>query len=532
MTTVRQLVALVAAFGLGVSAARAQSIQPGTISARLKLIATVTNSANGGPTFGVHSPDPRFLYVGQQNGNIRILNLTQPTPLPDPPNFLNFDALFGTGLLVDDTGTGERGMLGAAFHPDFNTTGAPGFRKFYTFTTETIASATPHFVNPLEPPTGGFPYNSQSVIREWTARAPNPFGVQIIDTSIPSRVVMRIGKPGPFHNGGALAFGPDNMLYVSLGDGGGGGQNGGNDGGNDFNAYQGHTNPGNPDTGNLALGGWNGQGNAQDRRNVYGSILRIKPTLDADPGTIPSPIAGAGWRIPIDNPFTAESNAMTPISGWQDNWVDEIWAYGFRNPFRMSFDPVTGKLYAADVGQDRNTISREEVDVIVRGGNYGWVVKSGDQINNRPLASPTNTVPPPNNVTLIDPIAQYETTQLGQGGLAAIGGFVYRGDNIPGLVGQYVFGDLNRNTPAGGRLLYSGIAEPGLNTVFELNITGAVPKPAGSFLHGVAEDGNGEIYFLFGNGQVMKLVPEPSGGALALVAGLAAIAARRRRRAL
>ena len=125
MKTVCQLVAVLAVLGLGINAARAQSIQPGTISAQLKLIATVTNSANGGPTFGVHSPDPRFLYVGQQNGTIRILNLTQPTPLLDPPNFLNFDAVLGAGLLVDDTGTGERGLLGAAFHPDFNNDGRP-----------------------------------------------------------------------------------------------------------------------------------------------------------------------------------------------------------------------------------------------------------------------------------------------------------------------------------------------------------------------------------------------------------------------
>ena len=297
MKLAQRLLAVAIVITLGAAshdAARAQNIAAGVVSpASLRLISTVTASSGGGPTFGVNSGDPRFLYIGQQNGAIRILDLNLPAgTAPLATNFLNFDAAVGSAsLLVDDTGTGERGMLGAAFHPDFNNAGNPaGFRKFYTFTSETIASATPHFVNPLEaPPT--VTYNCQSVIREWTVGDPDVDGVRRVDATIPSRVVMRIGKPGQFHNGGALQFGPDKYLYISTGDGGAGSANGGNDGGNDFNAAQGHTNPGNPDTGNLALGGWNGQGNAQDRRTPYGKILRIKPTLDADPDTAASPIS-------------------------------------------------------------------------------------------------------------------------------------------------------------------------------------------------------------------------------------------------
>jgi glucose/arabinose dehydrogenase len=331
--------------------------------------------------------------------------------------------------------------------------------------------------------------------------------------------VMSIAKPGPFHNGGALTFGPDGYLYVSLGDGGGGSANGGNDGGNDVNAIQGHTNPGNPDT----PGGWMGQGNAQDRRNVFGSILRIKPTLDEDPNTtlgvpnnpIGSGFAPIGWRVPKDNPFHADAQAANPFPGYQANWMDEIYAYGFRNPFRISFDTATGKLYAADVGQDRNTISREEVSDIVKGGNYGWVIKSGTEINDR---IGTNAFSPIIGVPLIDPIAQYPTTQNGPGGLAAIGGFVYRGDDFPALAGKYVFGDLNRGS-GGGRLLWTDFGNAALD-VFDFNIVGAVAKP-NAFVHGVAAAADGEIYFLFGNGQVMKLlpefpVPEPSTAALAL----------------
>ena len=520
----RRVLTLFAAISItsfSAAAIRAQNVQSGSLPAGLKLVATATSSQGGAPNFGVHSGDPRFLYVGEQNGRIRILDFDQPNPLLGI-DFLNVDGVLG-GTLLDDTGTGERGLLGAAFHPDFGNAANPnGFRKFYTFTSETFASATPHFFHQSETPN----YNHQSVIREWTVSEPNAFGAHTVNTRVPSRVVMRIAKPGPFHNGGSLVFGADGYMYISLGDGGGGGQNGANDGGNDFNANQGHTNPGNPDTD----GGWTGQGNAQDRRNVYGSILRIKPTTDADPDTNDNTVGG-GYRIPKDNPFTADAQATEPFPGWRENWVDEIYAYGFRNPFRISFDrdnPDT--LYAADVGQDRNTISREEVSEIVKGGNYGWVIKSGTNINDRPPSpTPTNTFSSDIGVPLIDPLAQYPTTQQGHGGLAAIGGFVYRGSELPWLQGKYVFGDLNRGDGTGGRLLYTDFADPELN-VFDLTILGNVAKPT-AFLHGVAEDTNGELYFLFGDGQIMRLIaPEPASAALALFALCALTTVRTSRR--
>jgi glucose/arabinose dehydrogenase len=513
----------VAAWAVGgmAGALRAQNIQPGTLTQppQLRLVATVSASSGGGPTFGVHSGDSRFLYVGEQNGNVRILDFSQPNPL-SATNFLNVDAglaAFGEPGILDDTGTGERGLLGAAFHPDFNNAANPnGFRKFYTFTSETFASATPQHFHQAETPA----YNHQSVIREWTANAPDGAGVTTINTAVQSRVVTRIAKPGPFHNGGGMLFGADGYLYVSLGDGGGGPSNGGNDGGNNT-LNQGHTNPGTPDT----PGGWTGQGNAQDRRNIYGKIIRIKPTTDADPATNPNTVGG-GYRIPKSNPFTADTNAITPVPGWQDNWVDEIYAYGFRNPFRISIDRANPtRLYTADVGQDRNTNSREEVDQVVAGGNYGWVAKTGTELNNGATQAP---YPIPSGFVVIDPIAQYPTTQLGQGGLAIIGGFIYRGTAIPELQGKYVFGDLNRGDGTGGRLLFTDLADPALQ-VFDINLSGSVPKPSGAFVHGVAEDARGEIYFLFGNGQVMQLVPEPSAAALVLLGGALACGRTARR---
>jgi hypothetical protein len=157
------------------------------------------------------------------------------------------------------------------------------------------------------------------------------------------------------------------------------------------------------------------------------------------------------------------------------------------------------------------------------------VIKSGTEINDRPPGAPTNAHSPNIGVPLIDPVAQYPTTQLGQGGLAAIGGFVYRGDDLPWLQGKYIFGDLNRGDGSGGRLMYTDFSDPALN-VFDLKIVGGLQKPDGAFVHGVAEDANHELYFLFGSGHIVKLVaPEPA-RAFLILAGAVSIMCHRSRR--
>ena len=415
---------ILAAIGIAASLAPAllaQNVLQGTAAVQLKLVATAGSGA-AASDFGAHSGDPRFLYLGQQSGLVRILDFNQSNPLLST-NFLNVGTVLGSSFT--SVASGERGLLGGAFHPNFNSSDplAPGYRKFYTYTSETIASGTPNFFHQSET---SFTYDHQSVIREWTANAPDSQGVITINTSIASRPVMRIAQPQFNHNGGGLAFGPDNYLYVTLGDGGGGNDNSGG-----VSSTDGHTNKDDPDgtpDGTNTIG-FPGHGNGQDRRNVYGKILRIKPTTDAEtPVPLTTISTNTAYRIPNDNPFTPQSNPSgNQIPGYQASWVDEIYAMGLRNPFRLGFDRNTGKLYTGDVGQD----TREEVDLITKGGNYGWVAREGlIQNPSYPLSSFPNYVAAA-GTSFVNPIAEYYNDPNGNGGTAVIGGYVYRGGHNP-----------------------------------------------------------------------------------------------------
>jgi Glucose / Sorbosone dehydrogenase len=208
--------------------------------------------------------------------------------------------------------------------------------------------------------------------------------------------------------------------------------------------------------------------------------------------------------------------------------VKEIYAFGFRNPFRFSFDRGTGALYLGDVGQ--NDI--EEVDIVVKGGNYGWATKEGTLFffNNGAGAGFASTM---NNGLVprgaIDPIAQYDTHHEGH---SVIGGFVYRGSRFPQLAGRYVFGDFARlfRFPAGpndsGRLFFLTQKNPktGLRQINELFVPGQPPpgqqqqagtEGIGLALLGFGQDAAGELYVLgningtpFGtDGVVLRLAP-------------------------
>lgn len=264
--------------------------------------------------------------------------------------------------------------------------------------------------------------------------------------------VLTIDQPQNNHNGGWLGFGPnDGMLYIGSGDGG------------NFNDQgTGHTEPG---------------GNAQDTSNLLGKMLRID---------INGTDINGQYSIPAGNPFAGATAG-----------ADEIWSYGLRNPWRNSFDRVTGDLYIADVGQG----SREEVNFqpanSTGGENYGWRAKEGTEVTGL-----DPEVPDP----VVDPIHEYDHSL----GIAVTGGYVYRGNENDALNGTYVFADYGS-----GRIWtfkYDGTTK----TKFR-ELTGADAIDFGAHDLGLVtsfgEDAQGRLYITDRDGEVYRLVPAFSGDA-------------------
>lgn len=183
-------------------------------------------------------------------------------------------------------------------------------------------------------------------------------------------VILEVAQPYGNHNGSTVVFGPDGYLYFSLGDGG---------------------SAGDP------------HGHGQNLGTLLGAILRI----DVDQRD-----SGLAYAIPPDNPFVGVPGARP-----------EIWAYGLRNVWRMSFDRATGDLWAGDVGQNK----WEEIDLIIRGGNYGWNLREGAH-SYRGNSGGRD---------LIDPVVEYGRSE----GASVTGGYVYRGSRHPDIVGVYIYAD-------------------------------------------------------------------------------------------
>jgi glucose/arabinose dehydrogenase len=311
------------------------------------------------------------------------------------------------------------------------------------------------------------------------------------------REIFSIGKNANNHNGGTIAFGPDGYLYLAPGDGGNA---------NDVGAS--HIEPG---------------GNAQNLTTVLGKVIRIDPVLPSlKPTSGDLPSSNGQYRIPADNPFQAAGQAK------------EIYAYGLRNPYRFAFDKGgTHDLILADVGQ--NNI--EEVDKIVKGGNYGWAQKEGTYTFDRNTGN--IIADSPGTPGLIDPISgpggtlQYSHLD----GISITGGFVYRGTAIPELEGKYVFGDLAiRGGPrVDGRLFWADLQQ-GIIKEFLIPQFTNDQLPNSVTVHGFGQDELGELYALVTNtpangtgGIVYKLtpVPEPVGMALLAIAALGFVQRRR-----
>jgi glucose/arabinose dehydrogenase len=385
---IRHFGACFAAIGLGLVASQGQPLQrvpnttlqlpvspPGYLYASSNALGTLTFT---NPVVIVSPPsETNRLFIVEKRGRIVVVtNLAAPTRTI----FMDIDPRVTSG--TDTDVGGEEGLLGLAFHPGYATN-----RFFYVFYTGNDTTSTgsgrhdilSRFTTDPSDPNNGLTNSEVKLIRQ-RDEASN-------------------------HNGGDLHFGPDGYLYVSLGDEGGGDDS------------------------------WN---NSQRITNdFFSGILRID--VDKRPGSLnPNPHAGVtgttNYAIPPDNPFLHTSlggdwNGTFNGFSLSNNLArvrTEFWAVGLRNPWRMSFDRATGWLYCGDVGQG----AREELDIIVRGANYGWAYREGT------IARPGSSTPPP-GFTHVNPILDY-----GRGeGSTIIGGVVYRGQFITPLFGAHIFAD-------------------------------------------------------------------------------------------
>jgi hypothetical protein len=440
-------------------------IRNGAIQAQLQTVA----EGNGltAPNWGTFAPDPdqpNTLYVVDQDGPLWAVDVRSGAKAL---------CLNTRDLLVPLIPGDERGFLGAAFHPDFVTN-----KLLYTYTSEACAGC-----NPLGQP------NHRSVIREWrlgaipTVLTKGPVSEDPAAAACAPEMVREVYtyiEPQFNHNGGAIFFGTRtedrNLLYITAGDGGCA---------DDQDRQLGLIGEG-------PCIGHGPNGNAQNPGNPLGKILRINPT----------------------RPTTAFAPG-------------DIYALGFRNPFRAASDRTdlggTGEIWTADVGQNH----LEEIDgPVLQGGNYGWRVKEGtflfDPAGFQLFGFASDGFPFANSpgvpAGLIDPVAQYDHDE----GVAVVGGFVYRGSGLPALQGHYVFGDYSHRLNSGnGRVMY-------LDPNFNPNPKDATPRVVNlvngtinMFVHGFGEDAAGELYVLaskkgipFGEtGIITKIVRRCAAGA-------------------
>jgi glucose/arabinose dehydrogenase len=366
------------------------------------------------PLYVTSAPgDSGRVFVVEQPGRIRILDIDAQPPVLVATAFLDISDRVNSAF-------DEQGLLGLAFHPDFGANGL--FYVSYTGAGNELNVA--RFHAPGATPDEADPGSETPV--------------------------LSIAQPQANHNGGWMAFGPnDGLLYVATGDGGGGGDD-----------DAGHT---------------PGTGNAQDTTgNLLGKLLRI----DVDGSNGP----GGRYGIPPDNPFVG-------VTG-----DDEIWSYGLRNPWRNAFDRLTGDLYIADVGHG----SWEEVDFQPAdsdgGENWGWRCREG--------AHDFNFGASCGGETLLDPILEYS-----HGGTpfrcSITGGEVYRGCAIPDLRGTYFYADYCSNQIWSFRASGGQVTEARERTA-ALASSGSTIGEITSF----GTDALGELYVVDRGGEIFRIVPD------------------------
>jgi glucose/arabinose dehydrogenase len=356
---------------------------------------------------------PEHYFVPDQTGVVHVVG---PDGVRDDP------LLDVRDRMVELRGYTEQGLLGLAFHPQFEDN-----RRLYVRYSAPVRGDTPDG------------YSHTFVLSEF--RGGEDFRVD----SDSERVLLEIPEPQSNHNAGAVAFGPDDYLYVAVGDGGGAN-----------------------DVGTGHVTDWydaNRGGNGQDvSENLLGSVLRIDVDAESD---------GKAYGIPESNPLVGEAG------------LDEQYAWGFRNPWRMSF---TGdRFHVADVGQNRY----EEVNLVEAGGNYGWNVREGAHCFSPSGGSP-ETCPQetPAGEPLVDPVVEYAHDDAELGGVSIIGGYEYTGDDVPALDGEYVFGDYQ----FGGELYVATPGSPDEQWPARAISLSNQPDSLGSFLLAFGRGPDDELY--------------------------------------
>eukprot|EP00029_Vermamoeba_vermiformis_P003188 TRINITY_DN1356_c0_g1_i1.p1 TRINITY_DN1356_c0_g1~~TRINITY_DN1356_c0_g1_i1.p1 ORF type:complete len:616 (+),score=131.59 TRINITY_DN1356_c0_g1_i1:243-1850(+) len=388
---------------------------------------------NGNDYLNLLQPDNR-IFVASKGGVIRTV---------DPSTY----QVSGTTYLDISArvwNSGEKGLLGLAFHPDFETNG----RFFVGYSCDPSKHDDCKWSCDRGCPwDGGCNTNTgqcsrhehMSIVAEYRAAG----GDASATTADPVEVrrIFEYTQPYGNHNGGQLLFGADGYLYLMFGDGG---------------------------------SGDDPQKNGQNKQNYLGKILRIDIDRQAN---------GKNYAIPSDNPFVGD-----------EDYIPEIWAWGMRNPWRCSFDKANpAYFFCGDVGQN----NVEEVDLIVKGGNYGWRKWEGTRLNfpNDPAVD-----------NPIDPIMQYDRSESGSPA-SVTGGYRYRGSEDTCLEDHYIFADLYNK-------VYSSIENPAGSGKFQrgnLKVYCAQDSPlqCSTTMNNIlsfGEDAAGELYFLT-DGGVNKIVP-------------------------
>ncbi len=365
------------------------------------------------------------LYVADQIGIIRIVDHAR--LLSEP--FLDLRPWLKEVTPAYD----ERGLLALAFHPQFDRKDHPGFRKFYTFTSEPPGPCEVPLANAADK------VDHLNVVTEWRVSDDDTNRVDVGSR----RVVFSYATPNFHHNGGSIAFGHDGLLYISVGDGGTG----------------------------LAFTDESPMGVAQNIESPRGKILRI------DPLALQGVKAGTGqYSAPFDNPYVGRPG------------LDAIYALGLRNPWRMSFDRATGELIVGDVGQSVT----EEVNIVKRGGNCGWPFKEGDSYRKDNPGKFTSDAPWTGQAPLIDPALSYTREYIQSGVLSVVGGYVYHGTEIPQLQGRYVFGNWTTSGGLHGQLFHGDLRSGEMKEF----LIAPADEPLDGYLVAFGEDAEGELYAL------------------------------------